>query len=63
MVDVEVGQIYSLTHSNGELEHFMVLHVDEAPWTSARAKVHSLEKNVVHDVHARTMWRMCERIA
>jgi hypothetical protein len=62
MVDVEAGQIYSLTHSDGELEHFVVLHVDEASWTLARTTIHSFEKNVTHNVHARTLWRMCERI-
>lgn len=60
---VDVGQIYCLMHNDTSLEHFVVLDVDELPASTARATIFSFEKNETHNVHARTLQRVCERVA
>jgi len=65
MVDVKVGQIYlSETGEGNSFEHVLVLDVeDDRPETLARADIYIFETGKKYNVHARTLWRMCERIA
>lgn len=62
MVDVEAGQIYASDNNDGTVDHILILSVDESSWASARAMIYVFEKNETFDVHARTLWRMCERL-
>ncbi len=65
MVDIEVGQIYqSETGEGNSIEHVLVLNVeDDRPWSLARADIYIFETGKKWNVHARTLWRMCTRVA
>jgi hypothetical protein len=62
MVDIEPGQLYASENEDGSTHHILVLDVDSDVWTSARAMIYVFEMNETFDVHARTLWRMCERL-
>lgn len=62
MVDIEAGQFYAYENEDGGTDHILILDVIGEERATARAMIYILETNNTFNVHARTMWRMCERL-
>jgi hypothetical protein len=60
MVKIEPGQFYAYENEDGGTDHLLVLDIIGEDWSSARAMVYMIETGGTFNVHARTLWRMCE---